>query len=116
MTLDLTGRRFGRLIALRSEGQKYGRRAWLCRCDCGKETTVYTGHLTLGRTKSCGCGLEDRKALLAVAPDMLAAIKDLLDWAEYHCGLSGNDEAYGHENDEELVRARAVIARSKGQS
>lgn len=28
---------------------------WLCLCDCGTETTVASGALRLGTTKSCGC-------------------------------------------------------------
>lgn len=49
---DLTGQRFGRLVAIRPAGP----RKWLCRCDCGTETTVFTGALTSGGTRSCGCG------------------------------------------------------------
>jgi hypothetical protein len=57
--LDLTGQRFGRLVALRQVasrehgGQKFG--YWLCRCDCGNETEVMTANLKKGNTKSCGC-------------------------------------------------------------
>jgi hypothetical protein len=52
---DLTGQRFGRLVALRIAGE--GRRKqknWLCRCDCGREKIVAGRHLKDG-TKSCGC-------------------------------------------------------------
>jgi len=34
-------------------GQK--RRAWLCRCDCGKELVVSGKHLRSGHSQSCGC-------------------------------------------------------------
>jgi 5-methylcytosine-specific restriction endonuclease McrA len=40
----------------------YGRPAWLCRCDCGKETTVAASNLTSGRQKSCGCLNEEMKS------------------------------------------------------
>ena len=33
---------------------------WLCRCDCGNETTVFSGYLRNGDTKSCGCFNIDR--------------------------------------------------------
>lgn len=49
--LDLTGQRFGRLIANRY----LGNRKWSCTCDCGKEVVVYSGHLRDGHTRSCGC-------------------------------------------------------------
>lgn len=43
MPLDLTGRRFGKLTVLREGPLLPGaqpRRMWVCRCDCGVETTV----------------------------------------------------------------------------
>ncbi len=53
---DITGQRFGRLIALRDVGKdRHGTRLWRCKCDCGKETTVVGCSLTSARTKSCGC-------------------------------------------------------------
>lgn len=54
---DKTGRRFGRLTAI-----KYvGNRMWLCKCDCGNETVVYGGSLNSGTSHSCGClGTEAR--------------------------------------------------------
>lgn len=42
----------------------------VCRCDCGKETTAWTGNLRKGATSSCGCTQgthkhEDKPCLLA---------------------------------------------------
>ena len=55
--LNLTGERFGHLTAIKiySKGNKNGSRKWLCKCDCGQQTIVTTGHLRSGHTKSCGC-------------------------------------------------------------
>lgn len=54
--VDLTGLRFGRLVVLhRAENGKCGKVRWQCRCDCGKETTVFAAGLTSGNTSSCGC-------------------------------------------------------------
>lgn len=53
--LDLTGQRFGMLTVLAPAENIGGRTAWLCRCDCGQETVVMTGHLRDGHTTSCGC-------------------------------------------------------------
>lgn len=59
---EFVGCRFGRLTVLRRSKKIYGRKAWLCVCDCGKETIVGTGSLTSGNTKSCGClALETRR-------------------------------------------------------
>lgn len=53
--IDLTGQRFGRLIALTriAINGKPGR--WLCQCDCGNQTEVAVNQLKSARTKSCGC-------------------------------------------------------------
>lgn len=53
--IDISGKRFGRLIALRSDGNIGRDRAWLCRCDCGNETRVRTSSLQKANTTSCGC-------------------------------------------------------------
>lgn len=53
---DLTGKRFGRQIALRPCGKnKYGNVLWLCKCDCGNQHIVASGKLVQGKSKSCGC-------------------------------------------------------------
>lgn len=54
VAMDLTGERYGRLTVIRLN-REGGVRAWLCRCDCGEETTVVPGHLRSGNTTSCGC-------------------------------------------------------------
>lgn len=57
-TIDLTGMRFGRLgVISRAEDSATlpGVPQWLCRCDCGNETTVFGQALRRGDTKSCGC-------------------------------------------------------------
>jgi hypothetical protein len=54
--IDLTGQRFGRLLALRpSHTDKRGKWHWLCRCDCGASHTVSMGCLRQGDSRSCGC-------------------------------------------------------------
>ena len=53
---DLTGQRFGRLIAVQKAGNdKRGQTIWLCRCDCGRYKEVKIGALTSGAIQSCGC-------------------------------------------------------------
>ncbi len=53
--IDLTGRRFGRLTAIRIWSMTNRRTYWLFRCDCGKEKPIRSSHVIQGRTKSCGC-------------------------------------------------------------
>ena len=53
---DLRGRRYGRLTVVEFAGADRHRRAtWLCRCECGRYTTVASPNLKKGYTKSCGC-------------------------------------------------------------
>ena len=53
---DIKGRRFGRLVALRSNGvARCWQEQWVCRCDCGREVLVYKNNLLSGHTHSCGC-------------------------------------------------------------
>ena len=57
---DLITQRFGRLTVFkRAESGKWGAR-WLCKCDCGKLTTVSSASLIKGNTKSCGCLLIEK--------------------------------------------------------
>lgn len=58
--VDITGKRFGRLIVLRRgdthvfpSGQTCP--TWVCICDCGNEVTVLARNLITGNTTSCGC-------------------------------------------------------------
>ena len=54
--VDLTGKRFGRLLVKeRAENGYLGRVKWLCECDCGKKITCYRCKLAEGETRSCGC-------------------------------------------------------------
>lgn len=59
-TIDLTGRRFGRLLALRYSDKNDGRKAWVCRCDCGVEKEVRGSDLRKGKAISCGCYIAER--------------------------------------------------------
>ena len=54
---NLTGRRYGKLIALYPLGktEKSGSILWRCRCDCGNEVDVSVSSLNNGNNKSCGC-------------------------------------------------------------
>ena len=55
-TIDLIGRRFGRLEVLeRITPVGDGRIKWLCRCDCGNVVGVCGSNLQTSTTASCGC-------------------------------------------------------------
>lgn len=52
---DITGQRFGNLVAIKRAENKRGRTAWLCQCDCGNMHIATTKELKEGKCKSCGC-------------------------------------------------------------
>lgn len=54
--VDLTGQRFGRLVAIRPTGKRrQGFVEWECKCDCGNTAYVAGAMLSCGNTSSCGC-------------------------------------------------------------
>jgi hypothetical protein len=54
--IDITGRYFGMLKALRRSGRKNGTHdEWICLCCCGRETYGSARHLASGGKVSCGC-------------------------------------------------------------
>lgn len=54
--IDLTGKRFGKLVVL-SLGKKTKNRStvWDCQCDCGKKIVARNKNLLEGITTDCGC-------------------------------------------------------------
>lgn len=54
--IDLTGQRFGKLIALYPTYNENGMHTkWHCKCDCGNECDIDMGNLRSGKSQSCGC-------------------------------------------------------------
>lgn len=51
--VDLSGRRFDRLLVLSYSGGD--EQSWLCRCDCGTEKIIRGQSLKGGLSRSCGC-------------------------------------------------------------
>lgn len=59
---DLAGKRFGRLVVIkREENGKHGITRWLCKCDCGNETTKIRPYFKKSPIPSCGCADKERK-------------------------------------------------------
>lgn len=53
--VDLSGRRFGRLMVVARAPDVGKRRRWECLCDCGETKTVNYVGLKTGDVTSCGC-------------------------------------------------------------
>lgn len=58
--IDMTGKRFGRLIVLeRGQNDKHNKAQWWCQCDCGSQKKLISGAaLRRGLVVSCGCKRE----------------------------------------------------------
>lgn len=56
-SLDLTGKRYGKLVVINFTGEvnAHGEKLYKCQCDCNNITIAATGKLQNGDTKSCGC-------------------------------------------------------------
>jgi hypothetical protein len=56
ITIDHSGKRFGRLLVLKEGPRSNSNRVtWVCVCTCGKIKTISALNLTAGDSLSCGC-------------------------------------------------------------
>jgi len=62
---DLTGMRFGRLVAVEYKYTNDKRQpVWLFRCDCGNEKIISSSNVRWGGVRSCGCLHRERTAAI----------------------------------------------------
>jgi hypothetical protein len=55
-SIDITGRKFGRLTALEMHSRDiHNTQLWKFKCDCGKEVVIKKSYVLHNNTKSCGC-------------------------------------------------------------
>ncbi len=76
---DISGQRFGRLVAVYVARLRKNKAVWRCRCDCGGECEVIQGDLISGRKKSCGCALSDngRESLKLIDGTSITRLKSV---------------------------------------
>jgi hypothetical protein len=60
--INLAGETFGKLVVLRrGENTRSRNTTWVCKCECGNECVVASGHLRAETgTRSCGCLVSER--------------------------------------------------------
>lgn len=58
--IDITGQRFGRLVVIRRDGERFGQVLWHCQCDCGSTKAIVGNTLRRGLAQSCGCLQKER--------------------------------------------------------
>jgi hypothetical protein len=107
---DLTGQEFGRLTVIERAGSKSGHALWLCRCNCGNTTKVFSGDLIKKSTRSCGCLKSEwlktdknhqRKAGKARGAQLLkhggSGTKLYNVWKSMHQRCSNSNDKYYHD-------------------
>lgn len=76
--LDLTGQRFGRLVAVQDVGARRSFRVWRFQCDCGAEVDRTTADVRTGKTSSCGClqrDLSSERKLLDITGQVFGRLR-----------------------------------------
>ncbi len=80
----MVGKKFGKWLVKKECGSLYGRPAYLCICDCGKEKIVNGNELRRGKTRGCrSCSVKDRSVL-----DGGVFFKDLDEYFIYNSMLN----------------------------
>lgn len=99
---DLVGQRFGRLLVEECLGSnKYKRRVYRCKCDCGNTTVAVSSLLLDGRIHSCGCLLSYYNSLI----DQILQEKGVDHISEYPIEVDGKRLRF----DFYLPQSNAVI-------
>lgn len=66
-SLNLTGKKFNRLLVMGFSHRQRSKRMLRVICDCGNEFTVETHAITSGKTKSCGCLNKERTRAMLIS-------------------------------------------------
>lgn len=105
---DLSGRRFGDLVARTRIGD-----SWICDCDCGGVHTVRTGHLSAGSVTRCSAGDHPSESVVGY----VAAhnrVRRLRGRAHEHqccdCGSPATEWSYMHNDPSELISDQGTSA------
>lgn len=91
-----TGDRYGRLTVVRETKAHGERRRYICKCECGKTTTVRGSNLTTGNVRSCGCLRVERSAARATTHGHTAHYENS---PEYEAWRSMKNRCYAPGHD-----------------
>lgn len=96
--LDLTGQKFGLLTAISKASSRNGKTYWLCKCECGNEKEIQTGHLVSGAIQSCGCkqhiSKSNGKNVIAFRKRIKIALVEGFSNKCSYCGLEDEPQLY----------------------
>lgn len=96
-TIDITGQKFGSLIAIRSTGildEQSHMFLWEFKCDCGNTKLLPCGWVTSGNTTSCGCSKSKGESKVAnLLNDLNISFKQQHSYADC-CNEDGSRKLY----------------------
>ena len=72
----IIGKKYNKLTILKDLGAKGGYTRVLCKCDCGRETSITINSLKRGSTKSCGCLIRS-EVIIGKKYNKFTILKDL---------------------------------------
>ena len=79
---DLIGKVFGRLTVLKLRGRnQHGQYTWVCRCGCGRFSSVVGAALSGGHIQSCGCLNREKNAILVLNVALVTAAQTQRFWS-----------------------------------
>lgn len=108
--IDLTGQRFGRLVALSPADKHKGRTCWLCQCDCGKQAIVTTQQLRrTNGTRSCGCLHSEG----LIARNKKEYVYDLTSY-DYGMGYTSKGEQFLFDKEDYIIISQYGWSTNKG--
>lgn len=110
--VDLAGKRYGHLVALKRTKWRDGKTAWTCRCDCGREEDVPLGRLSARDS--------DRRAIRACSACRsracaICGTPYLMSGSTMTCGSESCRAIYRREKNAEL-EARAEMLSPGGRA
>lgn len=86
--LDLSGKRFGRLLVLRRSDVGSRNSKWICLCDCGSSIITRGNLLVRGETRSCRCFAAEAASLRNVRHGHAAAYSATPTYVSWRAMLS----------------------------
>lgn len=96
--LDITGQRFGRLLAVARDKDSAGHTKWLFDCDCGSRVSIYLDAVRRGDSTSCGCLRAERTRARSLTHGHRVDRKATRTWKSYQHAKSrcfnANDEKH----------------------
>lgn len=92
--INIIGKRFGRLTVLSYSHNVGYTRYFLCKCDCGNQTTVAKNALTTHKQISCGCYRKENTKKIHSLPKGYSRLRKILNSMKMRCYNTKSNRYY----------------------